>query len=155
MLCTLYELHHQFESIEDLTVKEYSFIRQFWCLNNHVKFLVMFLKMGLYSRKAFILFLHTYIYLALHSDHLLVKGISSEQVFFQSSISPLTKHDTPFGIDTKAHRYNRVQVVIGQRSIDHSITFFSNCSEIPNGCFLFKFPLVIYISNMLTHVSLT
>ena len=77
MLSTLYKLHHQFESIENLSVKEHAFIRQLRRFNYHVKLLVMFVQMILHHRQSFILFFQAYVYLPLHGYHLLMECISS------------------------------------------------------------------------------
>ena len=78
MLCALYELHDQFKSIKNLSVKEHAFIRQLRRFNYHIKLLVMFVQMILHRRQPFILFFQTNIYLPLHGYHLLMKCITSE-----------------------------------------------------------------------------
>ena len=58
--------------------KEHALIWQLRGFDYHVKLLIMLMQMILHRRQSFILLFQTYIYLPLHSYHLLMECITSE-----------------------------------------------------------------------------
>ena len=91
----------------------------------------------------------------LHLKHLLMYCISTKKIFFQNIVCPLTKANTLMTIYTKADGYNHIKIIVIHITCNHTIAFFSNCSEFPNSCRLHQFSLLINISNVLTNISFT
>ena len=88
----------------------------------------------------------------LHLKHLLVYGISAEQIFLQHFIGPLAEANTLLSIDSETNGYYHVEIIIVKVAGNHTIAFLSNCSEIPNSCLAGQFFLLEYVSDVLTDV---
>lgn len=88
-------------------------------------------------------------------ETLLVDCVTLDEVFAEASGGPDTESGTLFGIHPVSDGDYGIEIVVLNITRNLSLTFFLNCSEIPNSCQFLKFTILKDMLQMLAHIGLT